>query len=321
MKKLINSIEKNKIFLLLSLILIFCLVVLFILIKNGEEKRKNDILIKNNKIRVEKIRKTKKIKWKNTFIRNMKSLDIKADSFLVQDLNSPDILYSKNYQKKQSIASLTKIMTALLALENKNLQKIVIDKKDLIPEGEYFLQPGEIFDKKDLVVFMLANSSNDAARALANSNSENVQKFIDKMNDFSIKIGLNSTLFFSDTGLDAANRIGGSYSSVQDINKLILYFYKNFPKVSEQVAKFNIKICSNKICHDIENTNKLLTEKNNILFSKTGYTNFSGGSLALIIKIKDRLYSIVILKSTKDGRFKDAGKIINSLTNLVENVD
>lgn len=163
---------------------------------------------------------------------------------------------------------------------------------------------------------MLITSSNDATRALSSSLIQEPSKFIEKMNEISVNLGLKSTIFFSDTGLDITRYIAGAYSNILDINNLILYFYKNFPEASKKTAFSELEICSNVVCHQIKNTNILLPEEQSIVFSKTGYTNISAGNLAVIVNINNKLYSIIVLKSSKNGRFEDISKIIQVLKEL-----
>jgi D-alanyl-D-alanine carboxypeptidase len=133
------------------------------------------------------------------------------------------------------------------------------------------------------------------------------------MNKFVQSKGLENTLFFSENGLNIADHIMGAYSNSKEISKIVEYFYENFPEIASSTVKVEDKICSNKKCHYVKNTNLLLEKYPEIIFSKTGYTKKAGGSLAVILDINSKKYTVVILNSTKQGRFDDLEKIINLL--------
>jgi D-alanyl-D-alanine carboxypeptidase len=133
------------------------------------------------------------------------------------------------------------------------------------------------------------------------------------MNLFVKEEGINNTIFFSENGLDINNHIQGSYSTSEDIAKIITYFCAEFPQRAVETTKVTKSICSNKKCHLAENTNILLEKYPEIIFSKTGYTKKSGGALAVVLNINGEKYTVVILGSTKQGRFEDLEKIIKFL--------
>lgn len=305
---------KNKIFFLLAFLFLIVLIILFFLIKDSQETKIALILEEKNK----KLLAEKKIIKERKIEKLFSESYFKAESILVQKINSDEIIWGRNIKKKQSIASLTKIITAFLVLENKlpkqglGSSDIEIQEIDLEQEGEYFLQAGEIFSKKDALKFMLIVSSNDISRTLTNSIFANQKSFLKQANILAEKLELNSTLIFSDSGLDITDLVGGSYSSAQDISKLIILFFEKYPEISQKTSLEELRICSQKFCHQIKNTNILLPKKE-ILFSKTGFTDISGGNLGVIVKINDELYSIVVLNSSKKSRFQDVEKIIKLL--------
>lgn len=305
---------KNKIFFLLAFLFLMVLVILFFLIKDNQEIKTALILEEKNK----KLLAEKKIIKERKIEKLFSESYFEAESILVQKINSDEIIWGRNIKKKQSIASLTKIITAFLVLENKLSKQglgsldIEIQEIDLEQAGEYFLQAGEIFSKKDALKFMLIVSSNDISRTLTNSIFANQKSFLKQANILAEKLELNSTLIFSDSGLDITDLVGGSYSSTQDISKLMTLFFKKYPEISQKTSLEKLKICSQKLCHQIKNTNILLPKKE-ILFSKTGFTDISGGNLGVIVKINNELYSIVVLNSSKKGRFQDVEKIIKLL--------
>ncbi|PID83436.1 hypothetical protein CSB11_01440 [Candidatus Campbellbacteria bacterium] len=303
------------------------------------EKQKAQALIKQ------------KIEQKINFNKNLQkqiqeSLNITADSYLVVDFETEKEYFYKNKNKKQPIASLTKIATSVVALENFLPDtEIQISKEHLKQTENNGLIAGEIFPIKKLLAFMMMVSSNDAAYAVSTSYENKREGFLKMMNLLANRIGMKSTLFFSESGLDLKrSNIAGSYSTVKDISLLVKYFYQNFPEFSKEFSVSNGRFCSKNLCHKTYNTNSLfgttevktiLTQKPPyvgpekepeiqiekkpnfdfpILFSKTGYTNLAKQSLAIITEVKDRKIIIVVLGAKKGHRAND----VKILTKAVE---
>ncbi len=241
-------------------------------------------------------------------------LQLEAKGAYLFDVDGKEELFAKNKDKKLGIASLTKIASADVALEDVNNvdRKFVISRADLKVEGNDGLILGEEFDLKDLITYMMTVSSNDLAHALTQFSSS--RDFLDRMNSLAERLGLKSTIFFSPSGLDISNEIFGSYSTAEDMAKLVKYFQEKYPKLSQNFSQKNNRICSSYLCREIENTNRLLGENfpYEVLFSKTGYTERSGGSLAMIVKIKGHKILAVVLASTKEGRFSDMEKLLRT---------
>ncbi len=271
-----------------------------------------------NKIQKEKLEKIKlenKIIEKRNKISDFKNLDLEGNGILVKELNGEEI-YSKNKNKIFPIASIAKIINASVALENFKDEKVYISPRSLKSEGNYGLKSWEVFKQKDAIKYMLIGSINDIASAISfgpKNYSKNWSNFMKKMNYFSKKNKLNNTLFFSENGLNINSHIMGAYSTTNNISKVIEYFYKKYPEISKDTILVETNVCSNEKCHYVKNTNILLEKYPEIIFSKTGYTDLAGGSLAIILKIKNKKYIVVILNSTKKGRFNDLEKIILEL--------
>ena len=134
-----------------------------------------------------------------------------------------------------------------------------------------------------------------------------------KMNNFVEKNKINSTIFFSENGLDINGHILGAYSTAEDIGKITDYFFLTYPDFARTIAVSEAKICSNITCHNIKNTNPLLKKYPEIIFSKTGFTKKAGGSVTAVVEIDGEKFTIVVLDSTKGDRFKILSKIIDNL--------
>ena len=235
-------------------------------------------------------------------------------------------LYLKNPNKKLSLASITKIMTAIIALEEMDNRKIKITKYDLKEYGDNGLIENEVFSIKNLIKFMLMVSSNDAARAIAMSynNTENSRNdFINEMNKKADELKMEHTLFFSESGLDTTNNVGGAYSTILDLKKMIYYFYKNYSNISKYTSVFERTINSDKKNHILINTNKLLKSDiyNRYIFSKTGYTDLTGGNLVTIYSANNRYkIMIIVIGSTKKGRFLDVNTIVHNIPEYLKKI-
>lgn len=131
---------------------------------------------------------------------------IKAKSAIAIDLKSGTILYEKNIYQALPIASITKLMTSIIALEENNLQDVVTISTAVSKTigSKIWLYPGEKITVENLLFAALINSANDAAAALAQFNGGSIEKFVEKMNKKSQELGLVSTVFYNPTGLDSS---------------------------------------------------------------------------------------------------------------------
>lgn len=244
---------------------------------------------------------------------NQKSegFSVNAESFISVKVR-PDyfsqILLSKNDKKRLPIASLVKLMTALVVLENYNLpQKVKVSELAMAQEGEQGnLKQGEILSVKNLLYISLIESSNKAAFAL--SEVIGTDKFIALMNETSQKIGLSNTHFKDATGLDQK-----SYSTSEDIAKLSGYLFENYQLFREiiNLKEFDLYLDNGEFHHKLINTNKLLGENLGIVGGKTGWTSFSRGCFMVIQKNPESdNYLIHVILGSED-RTEEIKKIIN----------
>ena len=196
------------------------------------------------------------------------SLKVKA-SIVIMDGDSGRILYSKNMNEKKLIASTTKIMTTLIALENGNKNDIYTVGNEIksVNGSMLYIKEGEKFSLNDLLYGLMLQSGNDAAMVIAN-NVTNYDEFIAKMNIKAYKLGMYNTYFENPHGLNDNSK---NYSTAYDMAKLMQYAIKNndFLKItSAQNYKVNNYIWNNK--------NRLLFEYKYLISGKIGYTKASG---------------------------------------------
>lgn len=222
------------------------------------------------------------------------------------------ILYQKNIKERLPIASLTKLMTALVILENYQLDlPVTISEKAVAQEEELGqLKAGEILSVKDLLYIMLMESSNDAAYAL--SEVIGLENFVDIMNWQAKYLGLKNTHFSNPTGLDAQ----GNYSSAQDLVILTKILFKK-PLLWEilQIPELNLYLTDGSFHHKLINTNELLNKIPNVFGGKTGWSPKALGCLLLVLENKQGDYLINIILGA-DDRFLEMEKLIQLTTNL-----
>jgi serine-type D-Ala-D-Ala carboxypeptidase (penicillin-binding protein 5/6) len=238
--------------------------------------------------------------------------ELSAKAAIAIDLNSQqqknNILYQKNPNQKMPIASLTKIMTAIIAMENLNLEEVIkISKNSVFTDGN---NGGLIIEEeltlKNLLYIMLVESSNDAAMAVASDNGQiQYASFIALMNEKAKELGLNNTYFADSSGLSEENQ-----STAMEVANLVKYAL-NMPLLSEMLKtpKTTISSLDNKFVHNLINTNKLLGKIPIILGGKTGFTEEAGGCMLTFSNINNNYLITVVLGSK--NREDDTEKLIN----------
>jgi D-alanyl-D-alanine carboxypeptidase len=207
---------------------------------------------------------------------NLKASEITAQSALIYDMTSKQVLYSKNPKKRLPMASLTKIMTSIIALENKNKNdKYEVFQADLVGEDSMGLTVGETLSLSDLLYGVMLHSGNDAAEVLANNFTGGRAAFIKAMNDKVKALGLSDTSFTNPTGLEGD---GKQHTTAYDLVVMTEYALSNFPLFNEVVSTFdyNIPYSSNHKAFYFENETNLLTSYPGVKGVKTGYTPEAG---------------------------------------------
>ncbi len=202
--------------------------------------------------------------------------DCSAASAVVIDASAGIVLYEKNAYEPRAIASTTKIMTALIALESNRLdEQVKITDEMLNTEGSSLgLKSGDVITLNDLVVGMMLTSGNDSANAVAFFLCGSIEGFADMMNNRAAEIGMNDTVFVTPSGLDE----GEHHSTAYDMAILAAEAVKNeaFCEISAMKSAV-ITVSENEIT--VYNHNKLLSYDKNIFGIKTGYTKKAGRCL------------------------------------------
>jgi len=226
-----------------------------------------------------------------------KEIDILSNNVIMYNLNNNKIIYEKNSEEKIKIASLTKMMTAIVAIENiPSLDdKVVITSEMLngLIEANASVVGFKVGDKvtyKDLLYGTLLSSGADATRALAFTISGSEIEFVKLMNDKAKELGMENTLFANSSGLDANNQ----YSTVSDISKLLFYAldnetFKTIFQSKEYITTNNIKVIST----IKKNMDEFHIEAEYIEGAKTGYTDLAGYCLASIVSHNGISYMLI----------------------------
>lgn len=249
---------------------------------------------------------------------------LEAKSVYVLDLRTGDVLFEKNSEAQVPLASLTKTMVALAATDVMPEYALVrISADDLREEGDTGLLRDEEWNIKKLLDFALVVSSNDAIRAIASVAGRELLAesptstpdalFVERMNSIAQEIGMNQTYFLNGSGLDLSGAVAGSYGSAEDMARLFAYILENKPELFEATVFDSIEIPSKHTVHRAVNTNKAINHIPNVLASKTGYTELSGGNLVVAFNagLMDPVI-IAVLGSTYEGRFDDMKKLVQA---------
>lgn len=236
--------------------------------------------------------------------------EISAHSYVVIDIGSGNILLDNNPEQVMPIASLTKLMTAMVFLETNTPfdGEVMIEQTDHnnVSGSQTYLRVGEKMTVQDLFYTSLVGSDNDATSALARSTGLSHDEFISRMNQKAKLMGLKNTSFEEETGLSANNR-----STVNEYAKIAYQAFHNL-KITEALNKTEYNFESDIISHHIKNTNKLLSDENiSLIGAKTGFINEAGFTYACMSEQDDHQVMVVVFNS-KSGqdRFDDAKALI-----------
>ncbi len=245
----------------------------------------------------------------------IKNIDLIAKSAIVYDVQSARVLYQKNADVPMPLASITKLVTALVADKKvKPTTVLRVDPTALQTEGDSGLIAGDTWRERDLSDFMLTMSSNDAASVFANSVMSK-REFINTMNALVKQMGLSSMVLFNESGLDIDKKTPGARGSARDIAMLLAYISVVDPSLLEATTKeaFN-SVSDTGRAYKVVNTNKIVNDIPGLIGGKTGYTDLAGGNLAVVFDAGVGHYIVVVvLGSTQDGRFGDVLKLVNAV--------
>ena len=241
---------------------------------------------------------------------SMKEIVLDAKSAILYDVKSDRNLFEKNIKEKLPIASLTKIMTAVIVWEKFSPNDIVTIQASAIKvDGERKdLYEGETLSVRDLMQMMLIESSNDAAYALRDYAASRSIDLVAEMNAKALTLGMNNTNFVDPAGLD-----DNGYSTVSDLVKGVVYALR-YDAIWSLSRKPSATVISTdgKITHEIKSTDQLLGVLSDIVGGKTGYTDSALGCMILIVDVPnnpatagERIIAIVLGSHDRFGDMKN----------------
>lgn len=224
--------------------------------------------------------------------------EVTATSVLIYDLTTKKTTYSKNSRMKVPLASLTKIMTAIIALENKKQDdKYLVKKEDLVGEDSMGLTEGEVLTLEELLYGLILHSGNDAAETIASNYPSGRVAFIKAMNDKAKTLGLKDTNFTNPSGLEGD---GVQYTTTYDLLVMTNFALTNFPlfaKVSETFEYTIPKTSTHKEFY-MQNETNLLSTYPGVKGVKTGYTPEAGLCLISYLDYKGHKIIAILLGSS-----------------------
>lgn len=220
-----------------------------------------------------------------------------AYSYVLMDQTTGRVLASKDMNSSRLVASITKIMTSVLAIESGKIDDIVtVDESVLKAYGSgIYIEVGEEISLKDLLYGLMLRSGNDAATMIATYVAGSEEEFVNMMNDKARELGMKNTTFYNASGLPTPS---GNYSSCYDMALLTRYAMQ-YDLYREIVSTEKYKVTTNKKTYIWNNKNKLL-RYDYVTGGKTGYTEESGRTLVSTATIDDMNLIVVTIRDSDD---------------------
>jgi D-alanyl-D-alanine carboxypeptidase (penicillin-binding protein 5/6) len=240
------------------------------------------------------------------------TVDAKAEAYVLMDADSGKILLATNEHKRLAPASMTKLMTLILAVEDLQNGKVSLKDKVVTSEeawkmggSQIYLEPGEEMTYEDMLIAIAVGSANDACVAVAEHLEGTHKNFVERMNREAKMLGSKDTHFANSNGLAAS----GHYTSAYDM-AIIARHALNYPKILEytSIKEYDLRQGEFKLY----NTNKLLWWYQGADGFKTGWTNEAKYCLTSTAKRDGlRLIGVVMASPEKHGNFRDTMKLFN----------
>lgn len=256
------------------------------------------------------------------------SINLTAEAAYVFDVVGQRVLYEENADEVLPLASITKLMTALVAYElvPDDTLVTITDAAAAQQSGGGFAA-GETFEVKELADYALISSFNSASYALAITvgkllgDEEPLAQFVAAMNIKAEELNLQSLEYKNPTGLDISLTEAGAYGNARDISFLMEYILVNYPQIlTPTVTPYTRLFNQAGDFHEAYNTNNALSEIPNLLGSKTGYTDLAGGNLTIAFDAGyNRPIIVTVLGSTRNERFADVKKIVSEVQKSMSN--
>lgn len=232
--------------------------------------------------------------------------EVTAESVLMYDLTSAKTIYEKDSRHRLPMASLTKIMTAIVSIEHKRPDdRYLVKQEDIVGEDSMGLTQGERLSFEELLYGLMMQSGNDAAEVLAEQSPLGRDGFIRAMNDKAASLGLTDTHFDNPSGLQGD---GVQYTTAYDLLVMTRYAMETFPLIARVVstASYTIPQTSTHKEYDLNNETNLLTTYPGVKGVKTGYTPEAGLCLVTYLDYGGhKIIGIILNSQNRRGEMKD----------------
>lgn len=236
--------------------------------------------------------------------------DVRAEAAIIYDSATGNVLWESNSNNQRSIASITKVMTAAVFLENSPdlSETVVVDRADVRAASTTYLRAGYKVTKEDLLHLLLIASDNAAARALARVSPYGSAGFIDRMNEKATELGLTNTHYADPSGLLSTN-----VSSAYDMAKLITFVSAD-DRIAGVMRKQSYAVTAGRRVINIHSTNQLVLRGDvDVQAGKTGFIRNSGYCLATLLRLPQGPQVAVVVLGAKSnaGRFWETRHLFN----------
>lgn len=241
--------------------------------------------------------------------------DLRAEAAIIYNPENGQVLWEENSQNQRSIASITKVMTAAVFLEDAPdmTREVIIQRADVSRASTTYLRAGYKVTLDDLLHLLLIGSDNAAARALARVSPYGSEGFIDRMNDKAAELGLETTAYADPSGLLSAN-----VSSAYDMAKLIA-FVSTDDRIAGIMRQPNYSFRVGKRTISVNSTNQLVRGgEYDVQAGKTGFIRSAGYCLATLLRLPQngaKVAVVVLGAKSNAGRFWETRHLFNWLSN------
>jgi D-alanyl-D-alanine endopeptidase (penicillin-binding protein 7) len=246
--------------------------------------------------------------------------DPRAEAAIIYDPETGKVLWETHGEDQRSIASITKVMTAVVFLEESPdlTAPVVVQRADLRGASTTYLKANDKLTKEDLLHLMLIASDNAAARTLARSSSYGPDGFVDRMNQKAVDLGLTSTHYSDPSGLLSAN-----VSSAYDMARLITFVSKD-SRIASVMRKQEYTATAGRRTISIHSTNQLVRQGDvDVQAGKTGFITKAGYCLATLLRLPQggpQVAVVVLGAKSNAGRFWETRHLFNWLSTKAQDL-
>lgn len=245
--------------------------------------------------------------------------DVRAAAAIIYNPETNEVLWESNAQDTRSIASITKVMTALVFLESGTplSTPVTVQRGDVFHASTTYLRAGYVVSSEDLLHLLLIGSDNAAARALARTSPYGAAGFVERMNEKAAELGLESTRYADPSGLLASN-----VASAYDMARLIAFVSAD-DRMGAIMRKASHTAYAGKHAITVNSTNHLVRSgEYDVLGGKTGFISRSGYCLATLLRLQtgQQVAVVVLGANSNQGRFWETRHLFNWMSTHTRNI-